>query len=168
MYRGVDPQPQPSSGEVMWEKVASILGSGTGEVIDSIKKIAIDSWHISPEKAAQLDAEKVRVANELQMKVMSEVSHIIELENADRASARTRESTVKDLTPMIMAGVMVAGFFSVVWYMLLYVIPVENQRILDMMLGSLMGSVTSIVAYYFGSSSSSAAKQALIEKIAGK
>ena len=149
----------------MWDTLASLLGSGASEVIDRIKQIAIDSWHISPEKAAQLDAEKVRVANELQMKVMSEVSHIIELENADRASARTRESTVKDLTPMIMAGVMVAGFFSVVWYMLLYVTPTENQRILDMMLGSLMGSVTSIVAYYFGSSSGSASKQALIEKL---
>lgn len=149
----------------MWDTLASLLGSGASEVIDRIKQIAIDSWHISPEKAAQLDAEKVRVANELQVKVMSEVSHIIELENADRASARTRESTVKDLTPMIMAGVMVAGFFSVVWYMLLYVTPTENQRILDMMLGSLMGSVTSIVAYYFGSSSGSASKQALIEKL---
>ena len=149
----------------MWEKLASVFGSGASDLIDSIKKIAIDTWHISPEKASQLDAEKVRVANELQMKVMGEVSRIIELENADRDSARKREMSVKDWTPTAFGAVMILGFFSVVWYMLIEVIPEANQRILDMLLGSLMGSVTSIVAYYFGSSAGSAAKHSLLEKL---
>ena len=149
----------------MWEKLASVFGSGASDLIDSIKKIAVDTWHVSPEKAAQLDAEKVRVANELQMKVMGEVSRIIELENADRDSARKREMSVKDWTPTAFGAVMILGFFSVVWYMLIEVIPEANQRILDMLLGSLMGSVTSIVAYYFDSSAGSAAKHSLLEKL---
>ena len=149
----------------MWEKLASVFGSGASDLIDSIKKIAVDTWHVSPEKAAQLDAEKVRVSNDLQMKVMGEVSRIIELENADRDSARKREMSVKDWTPTAFGAVMILGFFSVVWYMLIEVIPEANQRILDMLLGSLMGSVTSIVAYYFGSSAGSAAKHSLLEKL---
>lgn len=149
----------------MWDKLTNVLGSGASELIDSIKKIAVDTWHVSPEKAAQLDHEKQRIANELQMKVMSEVSRVVELENADRASAREREMAVKDKTPMIMAAVVTAGFFSIVWYMLVETIPVENQRILDMMLGSLMTAWTGIIAYYFGSSRGSAVKHELIERL---
>ena len=167
MYCGIDTGTE-YGGEVMLAVLKEMMGEGVSKAIDSIKQIAIDTWHISPEKAKQLDLEKERITNDLQMKVMGEVSRVLELENADRASARARETVVKDLTPALIAGAIIAGFFSIVWYMLLYTVPVESQRILDMMLGALMTSFTGIIAYYFGSSSSSAVKHNLIEKMMQK
>lgn len=152
----------------MFAALKEMMGDGVSKAIDSLKQIAIDTWHISPEKAKQLDLEKDRITNELQTKVMDEVARVIELENADRASARAREMAVKDWTPTAIAGAVIAGFFSIVWYMLLYTVPIDNQRILDTLLGALLGGFISIIAYYFGSSSSSSAKQSLIEKMAVK
>ena len=149
----------------MFEKLANMMGSGVSEAIDSIKKIAIDTWHISPEKAAQLDAEKVRLSNELQMKVMGEVAHLIELDNVDRASARLREATVKDRTPTILAYGITVGFFGVLFFMMNYEIPQTEKEVLFVMLGSLGTAWTGVIAYYFGSSAGSAAKHATIERL---
>lgn len=165
MRGGPDAPANNNSGEIMWEKLASMMGSGVSDVIDSIKKIAVDSWHISPEKAAQLDMEKTRLVDEMQMKVMGEVSHLIELDNADRASARARETAVKDKTPTILAYGITVGFFGVLFFMMNYEIPQTEKEVLFVMLGSLGTAWTGVIAYYFGSSAGSAAKHATIERL---
>lgn len=149
----------------MWDKIVSFLGGGVSEALDSIKKIAIDTWHISPAQAAELDAKMLELKQDYQMKLIQAQAATQALENADRDSARQREVNTKDHTTKILAYLLVLGFFAIVWFMLLYSVPVESQRILDMMLGSLLTSFTGVVAYYFGSSSGSASKQAMIDRM---
>jgi len=85
-----------------------------------------------------------------------------ELENADRDSARRRETEVKDKMPAFLACGVSAGFFSVLWYLMIKGFPETNKDILIYMLGSLNSAWVGIMAYYFGTTRSSKEKDRLI------
>jgi hypothetical protein len=149
----------------MWDKIASVLGGGVSEAIDSFKKLAIDSWHVDPAKALELEAKAKELQQAYELKLIEAQTILETMDAADRKSAREREVLTKDHTTKILAYSISAGYFGVLWFMMLYSVPVESQRILDMMLGSLLTSFTGIVAYYFGSSRGSAAKHEMIERL---
>jgi len=82
-----------------------------------------------------------------------------------RDSARKREIAVKDKTPAVIATVSFVGFFGVLAVLMFRDIPPGAKDALLIMLGSLGGTVTSIVAYYFGSSAGSASKSKAMEEV---
>lgn len=97
--------------------------------------------------------------------------HIEELEaiaEKDRESARGRETTVHDLTPRILAYGITMGFFGVLAMMLIRPIPDAGHDVFLVLVGSLGAAWTGIVAYYFGSSSGSAAKTDILAAQARK
>lgn len=63
------------------------------------------------------------------------------------------------LVPLILLLLFAAAGASV----FLVEVPISNQRIADLLLGSLLGMTASGVAYWVGSSSGSAAKQAQLD-----
>lgn len=138
----------------MWEKVMSILG---GNVFDGVKDI-IRTFKLPPEQQLQFDSKMAELQTSAELK-------LAELETTDRNSARQREVSVKDLTPSILAYGITVGFFSVLFYMLNYEVPVAEREVLFVMLGSLGTAWTGIIAYYFGSSAGSAAKHATIDRL---
>lgn len=81
---------------------------------------------------------------------------------ADRASARQREMTLKDRIPALLAIAITIGFFGVLGYMLLRPIPPTGHDAMLLMLGSLSTAWAAVVGYYFGSSAGSAAKTDLL------
>ena len=83
----------------------------------------------------------------------------------DRASARQREATVKDWVPGLLAFGVTGGFFGVLVYMMTHHIPTEDRDTLNIMLGSLGTAWISIIAYYFGSSMGSRAKDDTISNL---
>lgn len=84
--------------------------------------------------------------------------------NADRASARDREVKTADWTPRILAGLITAGYFGVLFWMLRFGLPnTGSSEALLVMLGALGTAWGGVVAYYFGSSAGSKAKDEMIK-----
>lgn len=66
---------------------------------------------------------------------------------------------------MILLGiVVVVGFFLLLNNLITNEVPEGNRDLLNIIIGALVGSFITIIAYYFGSSKGSADKTGLLEK----
>src|SRR5574343_943004 len=100
-------------------------------------------------------------------KIASETERL-RIDADDRNSARQREMTVRDRIPAILAIAITLGFFGVLSYLLVAGAPEKGGEALFIMLGSLGTAWSGIIAYYFGSTSSSSAKNAIIANMSSK
>lgn len=87
-----------------------------------------------------------------------------EIAKDDRDSARNRQIQTKDDVPTILAGITIIGFFATVGYVLSGKINLTGEQ--GILVGTIVGYVSAkadqVLSYYFGSSSSSKAKDATI------
>jgi len=88
---------------------------------------------------------------------------LLKVSAADRDSARKREMEVKDKTPRQIAYVSFVGFFGILIVLMFVEVPASAKDALLIMLGTLAGIVTSITAYYYGSSAGSSRKNDTID-----
>lgn len=85
----------------------------------------------------------------------------------DRASAREREIKTGDSwTPRILALIVVAGWLVIQYFLFNHIVPSEMRELIARMLGTLDASLTLVLGYYFGTSSGSAAKNEMIDRLA--
>lgn len=70
----------------------------------------------------------------------------------------------KEIYMYILAAVFVVGYFCLIGFVLMRVIPAENKDIALMLFGTLTAAVASIISYFYGSSKSSADKNELLYK----
>jgi hypothetical protein len=118
-----------------------------------------------PDALAKLkEAERAFIVRMRELDIDVERIH-----QADRASARERESSTGDrATPRVLAFVIVGGFLSMVASVLLGKVTGITDPTAAGMIGTLIGYVSAkadqVVSYYFGSSSGSAEKTALLAK----
>ena len=89
------------------------------------------------------------------------------LANEDRASARQRQIATKDMLPGIIALSVLGGFFGLLALMAFHPLPASAEAPFSVMLGALGTMVTAVAQFYFGSSSSSRAKDATIAAMNG-
>lgn len=85
----------------------------------------------------------------------------------DRDSARKMQAEGKSYVPAFLACAITLGFFGILTSMMVGDFKPQNNDALLLMLGTLGGAFTAIVAFYFGSSASSKSKDATIGKLAG-
>lgn len=91
------------------------------------------------------------------------------IHQTDRADARGREAKTGDRwTPRVLAGVIVGGFLSVVWYVISGRVEALRDPVAAGLIGTMIGYVSAkadqVTSYYFGSSAGSAEKNALLVK----
>jgi uncharacterized membrane protein (DUF485 family) len=125
-----------SSGEM--EKA---LASATPEQLASIKKVEAD-FKVQM-KALDIDLEKIAAD--------------------DRASARLREMSTKDKMPAILGFITLASFFGYIGLVTFLPQTLKvDMAFVNIAIGWLGGTASTVVSYYFGSSSGSAEKNKLI------
>jgi uncharacterized BrkB/YihY/UPF0761 family membrane protein len=73
------------------------------------------------------------------------------------------EKTLKEILMYVLGGIIVIGFFVLLFMMLYWGIPEGNKTMFDILVGALVGSFTTIVGYFYGSSKGSADKNELIK-----
>ena len=84
------------------------------------------------------------------------------LSNEDRKSARDLQATTRSVIPPALALLVTIGFFGILVGMMTE--SFKTSEALMLMLGSLGTAWTGIIAFYFGSSAGSQAKDSLIHK----
>ena len=140
----------------MFEKLIGALG---GNLFTGVAEV-VGKFVTDPTKQAELQAELVKLEATVRTKAL-------EIEASDRHSARQREMAVKDRTPSHLAYATLAmflGYIAAVTFLPLYTPVHLDKEFINIALGWLGGTASTVVASYFGSSSSSARKDELLGK----
>ena len=135
----------------------ALLGKPDGSEAELVQAAAM----ATPEQLLAL--KRAEQSFEVQMRELD-----IDLEriaSQDRDSARSREVATKDWTPRVLAGLVTGGYFGVLFYMLTHGLPTTGgSEAMLVMLGTLGTAWGGIMAYYFGSSAGSKAKDEAIRR----
>lgn len=131
--------------------VSKALGIDEDKVQDVIDSGKLSADQISNLKQAEIELQ--RQAQELGL-------NFEQLAVQDRASARDLQKETKSLIPPILSILVTLGFFGILGGLMSGKIATSDALML--MLGSLGTAWTGIIAFYFGSSASSQAKDNMI------
>jgi hypothetical protein len=128
------------------EEVAAAIAGATPEQIESLKKLD----------------------QEFTLSLVDKATALEQIESADRADARKREIDTHDLTTRVLAYCVLAFFGIQMWLLTQHAIPNENRDAANQLVGVLYMAVGNVLGYYFGTSSGSKAKDAVIGRIASQ
>lgn len=141
------------------------IGAALGMEEPTVRKVqdALTQGQLSGEQIVALKtAEQALVVRLRELDIRAE-----EVEQADRASARTREATVKDNTNKILAFTVVGAFVALVAGTLLGWASVDSA-LAGTLVGYLSAKAEQVLAYYFGSTKGSADKTAMLAEATRK
>jgi len=131
------------------------LESALGMSADDVKK-TVEAGKLTGEQVAALQQAEIAIKAKAQEMNLD----FSKLAYADAASARDMQKTVKSWVPPFLAIAITLGFFGILVGLMLDLTR-QNPEI-DIMLGSLGTAWTGVIAFYFGSSAGSQAKDAAI------
>ena len=131
--------------------VSKALGIDEDKVQD-----VIDSGKLNAEQIASLKQAEI----ELQRQAQELGLNFEQLAVQDRASARDLQKETKSVIPPVLSILVTIGFFGILGGLMSGKIMTSDALML--MLGSLGTAWTGIIAFYFGSSASSQAKDKMI------
>lgn len=127
------------------EEIATLVTSGNPDVLLKLKE-AENAFVI---RMRELDVE------------------VDKLDAGDRDSARKRETSVGGYANPILASVIIASFMGMVAFVLVrgLNVPPDQAALIGTLIGYVSAKADQVVSYYFGSSSGSAQKNAIIERM---
>ena len=131
--------------------VSKALGIDEDKVQDTINTGKLDADQIASIKQAEIELQKS--AQELGL-------NFEQLAVQDRASARDMQKETKSIVPPLLSILVTLGFFGILGGLMSG--KIETSDALMLMLGSLGTAWTGIIAFYFGSSASSQAKDQML------
>jgi len=68
----------------------------------------------------------------------------------------------REIAMYILGGLIVAGFFVLLYILLFQKVPESNADVLQISVGALIGAFTGVVSYFFGSSVGSKNKDEML------
>ena len=134
--------------------VSKALGIDESKVNDTIQAGKLDADQITSIKQAEI---------ELQLKAQELGLNFETLAVQDRSSARDMQKSTNSYIPPVLSILVTVGFFGILVALMLGKVDSNNQALM-IMLGSLGTAWTGIIAFYFGSSAGSQAKDQLLHQ----
>lgn len=148
-------------GGVAVEMATQALGV-SDKTADGLKKALAGATAEDMFKLKQADYDFSVKMQELGFKNATDLAAI---EAGDRASARDMQKTTHSRIPAILSILVTAGYFGILGGMMTGVLTmVQDSDSLLLMLGSLTTAWGGVIAYWFGTSRSSAEKTQLLAK----
>jgi hypothetical protein len=142
--------------------VSSIIGKPVPEDPEQIDK-AVQG--MTPEQITQLQSENHQFEETMRKMGFDHEEALEKIMADDRANARARQIALKDRVPAILAMAVTVGFFGLLFLMLKFPPPAQNEKLLDIMIGSLGAAWLAIITFYFGSSAGSEHKNEIIANL---
>jgi hypothetical protein len=131
--------------------ISKALGVDEDKVQDTIDQGKLSADQIVSIKQAEFELQKS--AQELGL-------NFEQLATQDRASARDLQVQTKSIVPPVLSFMVTLGFFGILGGLMSG--KIQTSDALMLMLGSLGTAWTGIIAFYFGSSASSQAKDQML------
>jgi hypothetical protein len=126
-------------------------GASEEELADALDKASAD----------QLIALK-RAESEFRLAIRNAANEEARIDAGDRASARERQSKMRDWTPSVLGALIIGGFFLTLAVMVARKLPPGAETEFSIMLGALATMTAAVVNYFFGSSAGSREKTLLL------
>jgi hypothetical protein len=149
--------------------IATALGGPlAGLAVDAVSKaIGIDPKDVQATiDSGKLSAEQIMSIKQAEIAMAARAQEMgldfAKLTNEDRKSARDMQVATKSYLPPTLAIGVTLGFFGILGGLMYG--QIEHAPQIDIMLGSLGTAWTGIIAFYFGSSAGSQAKDDLLHK----
>ena len=134
--------------------------------------LAAKVMNISPEEAqrtiesGKLTAEQIASVQLAEIEIKAKAQELgldfAKVAADDRKSARDMQTTTRSMLPPVLAILVTLGFFGILVGMMTKTFATSDALLL--MLGSLGTAWTGIIAFYFGSSAGSQAKNDLLSR----
>jgi ABC-type dipeptide/oligopeptide/nickel transport system permease component len=143
--------------------IKKIVGNTGSNLITSVSD-AVDKFVTTTEEKEQLKQELIKISNEFEVKIKS-----LELENITDARDLQKVALQQDDKFSKRFIYYLTSFWSISAVSYLFFATytkVVNERVMDTVLGFLLGTIiAAIINYFFGSSAGSKEKQSIISKI---
>ena len=127
-----------------------------GVAPDQVQSMINDN-KLSAEQIAAVKLEEIKFKEQTQALGLNFEQLAVE----DRKSARDMQTTTQSLIPPVLSILVTFGFFGILAYLMVSPADTSNTPLM-IMLGSLGTAWTGIIAFYFGSSAGSRAKDQML------
>lgn len=149
--------------------IATALGGPlAGLAVEAVSKaIGIDPKDVQATiSEGKLSADQIMLLKQAEVQMAARAQEMgldfAKLNVEDRKSARDMQATTKSMIPATLAIAVTLGFFGILVGMMTETFKTSDALML--MLGSLGTAWTGIIAFYFGSSAGSQAKDSMLHK----
>lgn len=139
-------------------KLSEIIGNGIAETLRSAKEV-VTTFVQDKGLQQQIDAELSQRAHELTMRQIEFAEKQTQAANDDRADARAMYKATANNSdrfvrrfPMYLATIVGGSAVLIVVFLFFFPTPDTNRDILNFATGTMLGTLSTIVTFYFGSS----------------
>ena len=132
---------------------------GIDSIIDTGLKI-IDKVVPDPKAKAEAKARLKELEQKGELRLEELNVQRLDIAKQDRQSARDMQEKTKSKAPPILAGIVIVAAFSVIIFVLTKDVSVSGEKglLIGTIVGGVLGYVTQVLNYYFGSTAGSKTK----------